>query len=132
METWFLKGAYPFIEAGILHALTVKNRNKHVLLVEPDAMSITRALVVKAMKNTGNALPKFQCQLIGSVYFHPSTNLENNTEGIKVKIGIGDTQKMEEIEDVWREIEKLTDSSQPNHPDQGANGGKKKRGKTRS
>jgi hypothetical protein len=49
-----------------------------------------------------------------------------------VKIGIGDTQKMEEIEDVWREIEKLTDSSQPNHPDQGANGGKKKRGKTRS
>jgi ankyrin repeat protein len=112
-ENFILKSTHPFIEARLLFALT--DKDKHVLLVEPDAEPITRALLVKVMKNTEKA------QLVGSVYFHASQKFENKS-WIKVEIGIGDTGGTEEIEgEAWSEVKKATD--QPNYLGKVANVG---------
>jgi hypothetical protein len=125
-DKYIWKDTHLLIEAT-LH-LALKQKDKHVLLVEPEVGLIARALLVKIMRNEEKALTKVHCQFVGSVYFHPPQEFgEENKSWIKVEVRIGDTKGMAEIEKkAWVYMKEAMDSDQPNHLD-GDETGKRER-----
>jgi hypothetical protein len=78
------KGTYPLIMAKLHLALV--DKDKHVLLFEPEAMSITRGLLAKPMRNKEETLTKVQYKLVSSVNFH--TSLTEPDVGEKTSLGL--------------------------------------------
>src|SRR3984957_6403282 len=88
-ERYNWKDTHPLIEAKLRSSL--KHPNKHLLLVDPEDESITRALLVKVINE--ETLTKVQC--VGPVYFHPSLTRQEFGEKNKSRIGeviIGDVE----------------------------------------
>ena len=116
-EQYIWKGTHPFIEAKLRLAWT--NKDKHVLLVEPDARSINRALLAKVVRNTEKALTSVHCQLIGSVYFHPQGFDQKNKGCIELELSIGDTEGIVEIIgkawDYLSEAKEVIANAEPNN-----------------
>jgi hypothetical protein len=113
-EKYIWKDTHPLIKATLDLARMPKDKDKHVLLVEPEAGSIPRALLVKLMRTMEKTLMKVHCQFVGSVYFHPPQEFgEENKRWIEVEVRIGDTEGMAEIEkkawDYMSEVKKAID-----------------------
>jgi ankyrin repeat protein len=83
------KCTHPLIKVKLEQAL--RHKASHRLLVESKTEEITRALLVKLIKETPIPL---RCQFVGPVYFRPP--LENRGYR-KVEVRIGDTEKVMEI-----------------------------------
>ena len=89
-EKYVWKDTHPLIEAKLRSSL--KQKDDHRFLVEPEVKSITRALLVKILEETPT---KFRCQFVGSMYFHPPEELGGNQA---VEVTIANTEGTEEIE----------------------------------
>jgi ankyrin repeat protein len=119
-EKYVWKFTHPLIEAKLQSALLHKDR--HMLLVEPEDKPITRAVLVKIMRNKEKALTNVHCEFVGSVYFHPPQEVgKENESWIKVVVRIGDREGMVEIEKkAWNyvcEVKRAIDSGQLNNLD---------------
>jgi len=121
-KKYIWKDTHPLIKATL--DLALMSKDKHVLLAEPKAKSITRALLVKLMRTKEKTLMKFHCQVhcqfVGSVYFHPPQTLgKENERWIEVEVRIGDPEEMVEIEKrAWDYIIELKKAiHKPNHLD---------------
>jgi hypothetical protein len=89
-EIYVWNGTHPLIEASLRSALS--NKGKHVLLVEPEVTTISRALLVRIMK-IESAWEAIHCRFVGSVYFHLLQPLgEENESWIKIQVAIGGTE----------------------------------------
>jgi len=71
------------------------HKDKHLLLVETEVEEITRALLVKPMKQKEETLTVLLCLFVGPVYFR--VPLETK-DCIKANVIIGDISGMEDIE----------------------------------
>jgi hypothetical protein len=112
-EKYNWKDTHPLIKATLLLALNSKNKDRHVLLVEPDAEPITRALLVKPMRNKETSVETVSCKFVGSVYFHPRLGVGvdgKEKRWIQLKVRIGDTERMVEVENAWDYMSKAIEA----------------------
>jgi ankyrin repeat protein len=119
-EKYILKDTqHPLIEAK-LHS-SLKRKDDHRFLVEPEVESISRALLVKIM---GGLSTKNCYQFVGSMYFHPPQEPDKNQPMEGEIVTILNTKGAEEIEaqacnevKAGARVQKVTDNHEPNHPD---------------
>jgi ankyrin repeat protein len=90
IDVW--KDTHPLIRVKV--QLALKHKDEHQLLVEPEARFITRALLVKVMRNEDKTL---HCQFVGPVHFLQP--YDRNEKGEKKRVRIGDAVGMDVIED---------------------------------
>ncbi|KAH0559274.1 hypothetical protein GP486_004212 [Trichoglossum hirsutum] len=104
-------GMHPLLEARLKLALKPIDRDKHVLLVEPEAASISKGLLVKLM--TTEEPFELHGQFIGAVHFPRTPRWLDKAEKLERWIRIGDTNAMSDIEgNAWDHVKQAT--SKPN------------------
>ena len=112
-KKYIWKDTHPLIEAKLRSSL--KQKDHHRFLVEPEDKSIKRALLVKILEETPT---KFRCQFVGSMYFHPPEELGENQA---VEVTIANTKGTEEIEaQACNEVKagtKVQKGTDKHHPD---------------
>lgn len=98
------------IERKVQDELTYPD--KCVLLAESNAVSVNRALLVKAVEKRGISRT-LCCQYIGALYFHPAmlmeyTNMVEEPIGLKVRV-LGDTndETVRPVGNAWELVKKL-------------------------
>ncbi|KAK6525218.1 hypothetical protein TWF694_005364 [Orbilia ellipsospora] len=92
---YFWKDIHPL--TVIMLQIALRHCTKHLLLIESRVEIITRALLVKVMKDSDVESPtEIRCKFIGPVYFQ---SLGGNDDVGEIEIVIGDTEGMVELED---------------------------------
>ena len=89
------KDTHPLTKARL--QLALRGGDKHLLLVEPATEIITRALLVKVMRNANEERPtQVHCKIVGPVHFR---SLGGNAKVGEIEVRIVDTGGMVELYD---------------------------------
>jgi ankyrin repeat protein len=105
-EKYIWKDTHPLIAAKLRSSL--KQKDDHMFLAESEAESISRALLVKIIKEDSTET----CyQFVGSMYFHPGQKLDEIKDVKEERVTIVNEVK------AGTKVQKGTDKHESNHPD---------------
>lgn len=102
--------SHELIEEKLQYALE-REGHRHLLLVDPngdghDIRKTKKGILVRVLRGTFLAKPRFKCQFVGSLYFSSSLS---NDRSVTREITIGDTMGWEDLkvyEDAWHIMER--------------------------
>lgn len=98
------QSTHPLTHASLKSALNGESREKHVLLAEIGPPSC-RALLVRLMRSEEETTKVFCCRFVGPVYFRSALRSNKDNQCQEIKVRIGSTERMQEIdEEAWEYI----------------------------
>ncbi|KAI9147082.1 ankyrin repeat protein [Paramyrothecium foliicola] len=111
LSDFIWNGTHPLTKAFLESALTGKNKEKHVLLVE-SGEQMARALLVRPARSKGLASSMLCCGFVGPVYLLSSLCDDRNKEFREISVRIGSTESMADLEqDAWEFVCSMADAN---------------------
>ncbi|KAI0543626.1 hypothetical protein F4679DRAFT_567928 [Xylaria curta] len=94
---------HPLMHASLQSTLHSESKLKHVFLTEIGEPGY-RALLVQLMSNEEETTKVFRARFIGPVYFQSALGSNKSNRGQEIKVRIGNTERMQELNDAWKYI----------------------------